>query len=89
MTRDGAEGAAGRHSEPSVEGLWDAVDVAGYLKCSRSWVYQKAESGVLPSLRVLGLLRFDPAVVKAFARGQRPGAKVLALRGARKPDDGA
>jgi hypothetical protein len=26
------------------ETLWDARDVARYLKASRSWVYQKAES---------------------------------------------
>ena len=35
-----------------METLWDANDVARYLKASRSWVYQKAESGVLPSMRV-------------------------------------
>jgi excisionase family DNA binding protein len=50
--------------------LWDANDVARYLKVSRSWVYQRAESGQLPSLRVGGLVRFDPEVVHAFARGE-------------------
>ncbi len=48
--------------------LWDANDVARYLKVSRSWVYHRAEAGQLPHLRVGGLLRFDPATVKAFAR---------------------
>jgi excisionase family DNA binding protein len=51
------------------EGLWDAQDVARYLKASRSWVYQKAEAGLLPSLRIGGLLRFDPATVRAWVRG--------------------
>jgi excisionase family DNA binding protein len=50
------------------DGLWDANDVAGYLKVSRSWVYHRAEAGQLPHLRVGGLLRFDAEVVRAFAR---------------------
>jgi hypothetical protein len=33
--------------EPADE-LWDANDAARYLKVSRSWVYQRAESGRLP-----------------------------------------
>jgi excisionase family DNA binding protein len=66
--------------EAPVEGLWDANDVARFLKASRSWVYHRAESGELPCLRVGGLLRFDPAAVRAFARGElRPGARVVPL----------
>jgi excisionase family DNA binding protein len=52
------------------DSLWDASDVARFLKASRSWVYHRAESGELPCLRVGGLLRFDPATVRAFARGE-------------------
>lgn len=50
------------------EGLWDASHVAQYLKVSRSWVYHRAEAGLLPCLRVGGLLRFDPEVVRAFTQ---------------------
>jgi excisionase family DNA binding protein len=57
--------------------LWDANGVARYLKVSRSWVYQRAEAGLLPCLRVGGLLRFDPATVRAFARGEVQPPKVL------------
>ena len=57
--------------------LWDANDAAHYLKVSRSWVYQRAEAGLLPCLRVGGLLRFDPATVRAFARGDVQPPKVL------------
>jgi excisionase family DNA binding protein len=57
--------------------LWDANDAANYLKVSRSWVYQRAEAGLLPCLRVGGLLRFDPATVRAFARGEVQPPKVL------------
>lgn len=53
--------------------LWDASDVARYLKVSRSWVYHRAESGLLPCLRIGALLRFEPAKVKDFALGRRSG----------------
>jgi excisionase family DNA binding protein len=59
--------------------LWDANGVARYLKVSRSWVYQKTEAGTLPCLRVGGLVRFDPATVRAFARGEVQPPKVLAF----------
>jgi hypothetical protein len=53
-------------------GLWNPSDVATFLQVSRSWVYQKAEAGLLPVIRLPGssLLRFDPALVRAFARGE-------------------
>src|SRR5690348_4565377 len=36
-------------SESAVgPGLWDAVDVAHFLKVSRSWVYHQAQAGMLP-----------------------------------------
>jgi excisionase family DNA binding protein len=56
----------------SEAGLWDANDVARYLKVSRSWVYQRAEAGLLPYARIGGLLRFDPHAVRTFARGGDP-----------------
>jgi excisionase family DNA binding protein len=55
---------------PSDDVLWDVADVARYLRVSRSWVYHRAEAGGFPLRRVGGLLRFDPAAVKAFARGE-------------------
>jgi excisionase family DNA binding protein len=57
--------------------LWDANDTARYLKVSRSWVYQRAEAGLLPCLRVGGLVRFDPTTVRAFARGEVQPLKVV------------
>jgi excisionase family DNA binding protein len=44
--------------------------VARYLKVSRSWVYHRAEAGLLPYLRVGALLRFEPAAVRAYVREQ-------------------
>lgn len=52
------------------EGLWDANDVARFLKASRSWVYQRAQAGQLPCVKIGGLLRFEPAAIRAFIRGQ-------------------
>lgn len=62
------------------ETLWTAVDVARYLKCSRSLIYQKAEAGMIPYLRVGGLLRFDPHVVQRWVRGESAGAQIVAIR---------
>ena len=64
----------------TLDELWDANGVARYLKVSRSWVYQKTEEGTLPCLRVGGLVRFDPAAVRSFARGETRSAKVVPLR---------
>jgi excisionase family DNA binding protein len=61
--------------------LWDANDVARYLKVSRSWVYQRAESGALPCLRVGGLVRFDPEAVHAFAHGDVRPSRLVSPRG--------
>jgi excisionase family DNA binding protein len=65
--------------------LWDARDVASYLKVSRSWVYHRAEAGELPCLHIGGLLRFDPEAVRAFARGESPArARVVPFPSTRK-----
>jgi excisionase family DNA binding protein len=61
--------------------LWDAEDVARYLKVSRSWVYHRSESGELPCLRIGGLLRFEQQAIHAFARGSSiPAGCVLPFR---------
>jgi excisionase family DNA binding protein len=54
----------------AIEPLWTAKEVAEYLKVSRSWVYQYTADGRLPCRHVGGLRRFDPAVVRAFGRGE-------------------
>ena len=60
---------AGVGEPPTREGeLWTTVEVARYLKTSRSWVYQATASGRLPSIRVGHLRRFDPAKIRAWAK---------------------
>ncbi len=63
-----------------IETLWDARDVARYLKVSRSWVYQKAEAGLLPYLKVGGLVRFVPERIRQFALGSAGGPKAASWR---------
>jgi|SRR6516225_1889603 hypothetical protein len=66
-----------RQTQKTRSGLWNPSDVATFLQVSRSWVYHKAEAGLLPVIRLPGssLLRFDPDVVRAFARGEwKPAA---------------
>ncbi len=57
-------------SDP-MEPLWDVKDVAAYLRVSRSWVYQHAEDGTLPCVRVGGLLRFLPNEIRRHVLGGR------------------
>ena len=60
--------------------LWTWREVAQRLKVSRSWVYAKAETGELPSLRIGGMLRFDPTAVRRFAQEGTREATVLPLK---------
>ena len=61
--------------------LWDAKDVAAYLRVSVSWVYLHINLGDLPYQRIGGLVRFFPQEVQAYARGEQPPAiPVLPLR---------
>jgi excisionase family DNA binding protein len=60
--------------------LWTWREVARALKVSRSWIYAKAGSGELPSLRVGGLLRFDPAQVRRFTAPGPAGGRVSLQR---------
>jgi len=69
-------------NQHTTESLWDAEDAARYLKASRSMIYKLGQTGDLPSLRVGACLRFDPAVVRAFAHGEirgRPGGGFIRL----------
>lgn len=65
-----------------LEPLWTADDLAGFLKCSRSSIYQRTAPGAkypIPCLRLGGLLRFDPAEIRAWVREPSRVATVLTL----------
>ena len=69
--------------------LWTWREVARALKVSRSWVYAKAERGELPSLRVGGLLRFDPTEVRRFVTSGPTGGRVFAPEAPEAPMESA
>jgi predicted DNA-binding transcriptional regulator AlpA len=53
--------------------LRDVSWLSRQLGVSKSWVYQACASGVVPCVRIGALLRFDPAVIRAWlASGQVP-----------------
>ncbi len=62
--------------------LRDVGWVAEFLGVSKSWVYQATASGRLPCVRIGALVRFDPAVIKAWVKGETPGA-IVTLPGCR------
>jgi hypothetical protein len=72
--------SAGAPMQSQLEALWTAQDVASYLQASRSWVYQKAEAGLLPCRRICGLLRFEPEAVRAWGRGEAGTGRVVPMR---------
>ena len=57
------------NDQVTVDRLWTVKDVMHFCVASRAWVYLQAQSGRLPSLKVCGLLRFDPDAVRAFVKG--------------------
>ena len=59
--------------------LWTWREVARALKVSRSWIYARAQSGELPSLRIGGMLRFDPVAIQRFALESPRSGRILPL----------
>lgn len=58
--------------------MWTPDDVVRFLGVSKSMVYKLDQTGQLPSIRIGACVRFDPRVVRAFARGEgvsKPAAK--------------
>jgi len=63
--------------------LWDAADLACFLKCSRKTIYNRSEAGLIPCVRIGSLLRFEPETIRRWLRGELPslpGAVVVPLR---------
>jgi hypothetical protein len=84
--RPGAEPHRPATRQGGRHGLWNPADVAAFLQVSRSWVYQKAEAGLLPVIRLPGssLLRFEPEAIRAFARGEWMPAKIPAVHAVKR-----
>ncbi len=54
------------------EGLWTVKEAAHFLRCSTSFVYKRAVRGELPCVRIGAMVRFNPDVIRALARGEAP-----------------
>ncbi len=60
------------------ERAWKTKDVADFLQASESWVRHAAANGKLPCTKIGGLLRFDPAEIRALVEHRdRESARVL------------
>lgn len=57
----GPAGAAGF----SQDALMTVREVAAFLRVSTSWVYHRAEAGLLPCVRIGSLLRFERGAILA------------------------
>ena len=55
------------------EQLEDVAWVSRRLKVPKSWVYQHAETGMLPSRKVGKYRRFVPSEIEEFIEGRRQG----------------
>lgn len=63
--------------------LWDVTKVAEVMSVSKSWVYQRVEAGLLPHVRIGGLVRFEPEAITKFVRHDRLSATEAIERVAR------
>ena len=64
-----------------AEQLWNVRQAAAFLNIGRNAVYEMADGGELPSIRIGSRIRFIPADLRAWVERQRePGAPVVAMR---------
>lgn len=70
-----------------TKSLLTVKEVASILNCSPSTVYAKAGRGEIPSLKLGGMLRFDPAEIEEWIKkGRRKPADIDKLaKGMLKP----
>lgn len=73
----------GRPPAPVDEPLWTVAEVAAFLHVSRSFVYQACAARTMPHVRIGAALRFEPATLRAWLRGERAGTRVVTLPGCR------
>ncbi len=81
LRADLAAARAAPAAAPVTDALWKVPEVAAFVGCSRSKIYQGAEAGTIPCIRVGGQLRFEPDVIRRWARGDAPATtRVLPIR---------
>jgi excisionase family DNA binding protein len=60
-----------------MEKLLNANQVADYLNCSPKSVYSWARSGVMPSYKINGLLRFKSTEIEALLNSSKVNAEPI------------
>ncbi len=55
----------------SFDGLITVKELMRLLGVSRSWVYDAAARGIIPSIRVGSMLRFDMSAIRAWLAQQQ------------------
>jgi excisionase family DNA binding protein len=60
--------------------LWDVSQTATYLNVSTSWVYQQSAAGKIPCVKIGNNVRFIPAQIEAYVRGEWVPERKVALR---------
>ncbi len=78
LAQSPAPGAGGAAADKPQ--LWNATLAAEYLGVSTSWVYHRSAEGSIPCVRIGHALRFDPAALAAWTRGERRGGRVVPLK---------
>jgi excisionase family DNA binding protein len=69
-----AQGGGTRLMSAGLKKLLTVKEVMALLGVSRSWLYDAATRGALPSIRLGGMLRFDPDQLEQWLRQlQRSG----------------
>ena len=64
--------------------LWGVEEAARFLGFSASWVYHRAEAGLLPHIKLGGRLRFEQATLADFVRRSRLSSTTVLERLKRK-----
>lgn len=62
-----------------IEDLWDVPEVMKFLKVKRTWVYEHANAGDLPHVRLGNRLRFEPEQIREYVKKSRNTAAVATV----------
>lgn len=71
MSGAGKEGDSEKHMGNSFDRLITVKELMRLLGVSRSWVYDAAARGVIPSIRVGSMLRFDMRAIREWLAQQQ------------------
>ena len=72
-----------------MSSLLTVADIIEKTRAGRSTIYEWAETGLIPSFKINGLLRFDPDKIEAWLRACKESAPEYNTPGAgRRPRKG-